>query len=435
MILSLLASGAVAAGAAVPADPAKELAALTERVYTDFGRAAGAIPFEGETLDRLTIRGRLAGEADPARRRRLFEALSPMRASIADRYDELVRLRRATWTSTPFEEAARRWGIEPSTLEGWLVEVLETWRDTLPEGEIEPWDLAWSWGSADALLAPAIPKDRMIAIAKRYVTDLGAPPKELSVELDLEPRRGKDPVAFTDFVTRPRRSGGGRSGGRYLVSASYREGGLGNLYELVHELGHALHIAAIRPGDPKHVDWPDDDVFTEALADMIGVSVYDPAWQERYLGTSAPPDASRRARLGPAMLDICWALFEWRVHRDPSARPNDVWTDLTRSYLKAAPHPEIPWWAVRGQLVDAPGYMMNYALGAILTENLRDGVRRTRGSAAFDAPRPGLYLWLAKHLYRFGKERSAREVTEAFVGGPIDPTALRALIALPSDPN
>lgn len=432
MILALLATGAVAAGAV---EPGKDLAALTARVYADFGRAAGAIPFEGETLDRLTILGRLASEDDPARRRRLFDALAPVRASIADRYDELVRLRRATGTSSPFEAAAARWGIEPATLERWLVEVLETWRDTLPEGEIEPWDLAWTWGEADALLAPAISKDRMIATAKRYVTELGAPPKELSVELDLEPRRGKDPVAFTDFVTRPRRSGGGWSGGRYLVSASYREGGLGNLYELLHELGHALHIAAIRPSDPKNVDWPDDDVFSEALADMIGVSVYDPAWQERYLGISAPADTSRRARLGPAMLDVCWALFEWRVHRDPAARPNEVWTDLTRSYLKAAPHPEIPWWAIRGQLVDAPGYMMNYALGTIVTENLRDGVREARGSAAFEAPKPGLYLWLAERLYRFGRERPARDVTEAFLRGPIDPAALRARIASTSDRN
>ena len=432
MIPALLACGALAAGGS---EASKDLAALTERVYADFGRAAGAIPFEGETLDRLTILGRLASENDPARRQRLFDALAPVRSSIADRYDELVRLRRASWTSMPFEAAAARWGIEPATLERWLVEVLETWRDSLPEGEVEPWDLAWSWGEADALLAPAISKDGMIGTAKRYVTELGAPPKDLSVELDLEPRRGKDPVAFTDFVTRPRRSGGGWSAGRYLVSASYREGGLGNLYELVHELGHALHIAAIRPSKPKDLDWPDDDVFTEALADMIGVSVYDPAWQERYLGTSAPPDASRRARLGPAMLDVCWALFEWRVHRDPSARPNEVWTELTRSYLKAAPHPEVPWWAVRGQLVDAPGYMMNYALGAIVTENLRDGVRRSRGAAAFDAPKPGLYLWLAERLYGFGKERPAREVTEAFLGGPIDPSALRALIASPSDAN
>ena len=412
-----------------------DLATLTERTYAEFGKAAERIPFEGETLDRLTILGRLASEPDASRRKRLFDALDPVRATITGAYPELVRLRRESWTTPPFEEAAARWGIAPETLEGWLVAVLETWRDAQPPGEIEPWDLAWSWGDADRTLAKALPRDKMIQAALRYVADMGAPADDLSIELDLDPRPGKDPVASTDFVAKARRSGGSWSGGRYRVSASYREGSLGNLYELVHELGHGLHIAAIRPRDPAHLDWPDDDVFTEALADMIGVSVYDPAWQKRYLGVQAGPEASRRARLGPAMLDICWALFEWRVHRDPAADPNAVWTELTHGYLRAAPHPDVAWWAVRGQLVNAPGYMMNYALGTIVTESLRAGVVRARGRAAFDVPKPGLYLWLAERLYRFGKERPAREVVASFLGGPIDPADLKRTMTIAAGAN
>lgn len=422
MVASLLVLGALAAAG----DP---LESLTARTYEAFGRAAERIPFEGETLDRLTIMGRLAAEPDAERRRRLFNALDPVRASISADFGELVRLRLESWRELPFEKAARGWGIDPATLEDWLVGVLESWRDTLPEEEVEPWDLAWSWGAADRALAASLPKETMIEVAVRYASDLGAAPKDLSVDLDLEPRRGKDPVAFTDFVKKPRFSGGSWKGGKYRVSASYREGGLGNLYELTHELGHALHIAAIRPRDPKDLDWPDDDVFTEALADMIGVTVYDPAWQRRYLGTEVPAADALRARLGPAMLDVCWALFEWRVHRDPSARPNDVWTDLTRRYFRVAPHPETAWWAVRGQLVNAPGYMMNYALGSILTENLRGAVLAGRGSTAFDAPKPGLYLWLAGRLYRFGRERTSRSVVESFLGGPIDPSRLQSTIA------
>jgi hypothetical protein len=187
---------------------ADDLPALTERVYADFGRAAGRIAFEGETLDRLTILGRLASEPDPARRKRLFDALEPVRASIAGPYPELVRARVATWEVPPFEAAAARWDIAPATLEAWLISVLTAWRDAQPEGEVEPWDLAWSWGEADRVLARALPKDRMIATAVRYVADLGAPVDELRIELDLQPREGKDPVAFTDFVTRPRLTGG-----------------------------------------------------------------------------------------------------------------------------------------------------------------------------------------------------------------------------------
>jgi hypothetical protein len=48
-----------------------------------------------------------------------------------------------------------------------------------------------------------------------------------------------------------------------------------------------------------------------------------------------------------------------RMQRDPGANPNRVWTGLTHDYLRIRPHPELSWWAMRGQLVDAPGYMMN----------------------------------------------------------------------------
>lgn len=436
-----------AACAALVLAAADPLPQAEGEAYAAFGRAAAAIPFEGETLDRLTVMSRLATEPDPDRRRRLFLSLDGVRATMAGPagqgstvYLELVRLRREAWArdgsvGSPFEKAAQAWGIAPETLEAWLLGVLSAWRDARPAELVEPWDLAWSAGAADRALARELPRDRMIEVAKAYVTAMGAPPKDLHVELDLAPRRGKDPVAFTDFIEKPKWKGDAWRGGRYRVSASYREGGLGNLNELVHELGHAIHLAAIRPDDPTHVDWPDDDVFTEALAEMIGASVYDPAWERRFLGASADPREALLARLQPVMLDICWALFEWRVHRDPAADPDRVWADLTSSYLRVAPHPEIAWWAVRGQLLDSPGYMMNYALGAIVTECLREAVARRRGGDALADPRPGLYLWLARNLYRFGSERPSREVVERFLAGPIDPAPLVATISRAGPPR
>jgi hypothetical protein len=425
---ALLLALVTAARAAPPAADPLEL--RTRQVYSAFTAAAEAIRLEdGTTVNRLTLLERLATEPDPSARRRLFEALAPVWSTMAGEpgarspYAELVGLRKAKWsaegTTPPFEAAARDWGIEPATLEAWLIRVLEAWRGTLPAGDVEPWDEAYLWGEADRELAAALPRDLMIEVALRWYGDLGAPPKDLGVKLDLTPRRGKDPVSTTDFVTKPKRSGTSWTRGRAKVSASYAEGGLGRLYELMHELGHAAHIAAIRPAREADLDWPDSDVFSEALADLLGVTAYDGAWQQRYLATRAPDGANLRARLASTMMDVCWALFEWRVHRDPDADPNTVWAALTHDYLHIAPHPELPWWAVRGQLVDSPGYLMNYGLGAILTEDLRVRVLALRGPNAFNAPKPGLYLWLAKNLYRFGKERTSREVVERFLGRPV----------------
>ena len=58
---------------------------------------------------------------------------------------------------------------------------------------------------------------------------------------------------------------------------------------------------------------------------------------------------------GHCSICACW--------RSREADPNAVWTDITSRYLHVIPHPELAWWAVRVQLVDKPGYMVNYGLG------------------------------------------------------------------------
>ena len=79
---------------------------------------------------------------------------------------------------------------------------------------------------------------------------------------------------------------------------------------------------------------------------------------------------------------------------------------------------------MRGQLVDAPGYMMNYAIGAILIAAIRDRIRTRHGP--FTAGDPTWYEWVAPRLYRFGLERPTREVVEDFLGGPVSPAAILA---------
>ena len=192
----------------------------------------------------------------------------------------------------------------------------------------------------------------------------------LNVRYDLDPRDGKTPVAFCTFGARPRLRNGRWTPGEPSVFATYHGGGLDNLAELLHETGHAVHIAAIRTR-PAYADWPDSDPFTEAIADFVALDVSEPVWQRRWLGDSVPLADGLRSRYGGVVLDVAWSLFELEMLRNPAADPNQVWTRLTSDYLRIRPHPELSWWAMRGQLVDAPGYMMNYAVGAILIAALR----------------------------------------------------------------
>ena len=125
------------------------------------------------------------------------------------------------------------------------------------------------------------------------------------------------------------------------------------------------------------------------------------------------------------MLDVCWALFEIELHRDPDRRPNDVWTEITTEGLGVEPHPEWSWWAIRGQLIDLPGYMANYALSAIVAAAVRHGSREVRGPW-WDG-RPGLVrLHVRSGSSRPGRRARPRELLEAFLGGPLTADPLLA---------
>jgi len=398
------------------------LDSLRARLYACYGWTQSHLVLGTDTLDRLSILGALGRTDGSAERRRLFLALQPVWRSMngdgssASPYRQLIALEvKARGTAEPPAAAqARAAGVPPDSLERWLLRVLETWRDATADSLTEPWDWYWETGRASRELSPRVPRERLARINAEVWRALGADVEALRVRYDLEPRDGKDPVAFTTF------------GRRWpaiepWVFATYRTGGLDNLNELLHETGHAVHLAAIRTR-PAFSDWPDSDPFTEAVADFVALDVYEPTWQQRWLGDSVPLAEGLRGRYGGIVLDVAWALFELRMLRDPGADPNEVWITLTRNYLRIRPHPELSWWAMRGQLVDAPGYMMNYAAGSILIAAIRARTRALHGP--FVIGDSTWYAWVAPRLYRFGLERPTREVVEEFLGGPVSPAAL-----------
>jgi hypothetical protein len=206
------------------------------------------------------------------------------------------------------------------------------------------------------------------------------------------------------------------------------DGGLGELAELIHETGHAIHIAGIRTR-PAFADWPDADALTEAIADIVAGNVADPGWLRHWLPGHpvVPPGIAARCHYAGVVMDAAWALFEMRMLDDPTRRPNDVWTDLTTTWLGVAAHPEWSWWAIRGQLVGEPGYMGNYAAGAVLAAELRAAIRAERGDWTLGDP--GWYAWLRDRILRFGLERSAGDAVRGMLGRPPTAGALLAEIA------
>jgi Zn-dependent M32 family carboxypeptidase len=79
---------------------------------------------------------------------------------------------------------------------------------------------------------------------------------------------------------------------------------------------------------------------------------------------------------------------------------------------------------MRGQLIDAPSYLMNYALGAFITADLRARIQALHGE--FTLGDSTWYGFVRDRIYRFGLERSSLRVMEDFLGRPLSPEPLLA---------
>lgn len=412
------------------ADAANEFTAegLSASLYDCFDVPGNRILFEGRTMTRVSALQLLQELSGPQQREVLFRGLEPLWRAInahdeADSpYRRLIRLHADAFANghSPVHEAAAGFGITVHQVERWLTEVLGAWAEVnRGSGPIQPWDYWYRYSKASRTLSNRIPRTALLSLQQRFFSDLGADPATLGVLFDIEPRPGKAPLAYTDLVRIGRLQNGSWRPALAWVSANDDRGGLGVLNELVHETGHAVHFMAIR-ARPAFF-WP-DDTFIEAFADVASWSVYTPAWQRRYLGLSASQVDGLREQYAGVMLDAAWGLFEIRMLEHADQDPNVLWADITREYLNLIPHPHASWWAIRSQLVTDPGYMVNYALGAIITAAIR--ARTAAAIGSFDAGNTRWYAWLSAQLLASGNEQPLRERLRAFLGHEAAPDAL-----------
>ncbi|HLQ23467.1 MAG TPA: hypothetical protein VK132_09680, partial [Gemmatimonadales bacterium] len=134
---------------------------LRRLVYDCFGWAQQHLRVDGEQLDRITLLGMLVRTDDPERRRRLFLALEPVWRSVngdggpSSPYRLMLLSGRRPPSSVA--DRARGLGLEPDSLEHWLVETLEAWRAGTADSLVEPWDWDYLNGRASRVLDPRIP--------------------------------------------------------------------------------------------------------------------------------------------------------------------------------------------------------------------------------------------------------------------------------------
>ena len=275
-----------------------------------------------------------------------------------------------------------------------------------------------------------MPADRLQVVNDDYLAAIGADPRELGITYDILPRPGRPPVPVAFTLGMGAWAADQPPAGPWTprppwVFATYAEGGLGNLLELLHESGHALHMAAIRTR-PAFLDFPEASAaFLEGTADVLGWDVDEPAWQRRWLGEAAEP---REALLEPVRRGHARHLLGALRDRapPPPGAPPERRLDRDRPPTASASS-RIP--SGRGGRSAAssstgPGYLANYALSAIMAAAVRARIVEVRGPW-FEGD-PGWYGFVAEALFAAGASRPPADLLEAFLGGPLTAEPLLA---------
>lgn len=212
-----------------------ELQPLQEALYACFAQLANTLRFENGTVTRVAAFEMLTRLPESRRRQALFMAFVPLWTALNGRnqadspYRRMIRLAaaEARHTGSPIDSAARTIGVTAAQTESWLERILDTWRKVSASAPMEPWDYRFAGGAAERELAASVPRADLQSICQRYYVDLGLDLAQANVLYDLEPRPGKAPLAYTDYVRRGRWREGVWQPTLVRVSASYERGGWG----------------------------------------------------------------------------------------------------------------------------------------------------------------------------------------------------------------
>jgi hypothetical protein len=281
----------------------RQLAALDEREIAWEGAAvvpvtdSRAIPFEAVSIEIANSPDAAERHAIEAARAKLVaNELAPMRRERFQRERDIIeQLDLANGYNASFELLS---GIPLLSLkaecEQFLRDTDALWAEVFPEFTrrvlgMEPADVT----RADALALfrardfdAHFPSERMESAIRGQVREMGVDPLAAGrITLDTGEREGKRSRAFCSPVRVPNEV--------YLVLRPH--GGQTDWMTFLHELGHALHFAYMRPDLGFEYRWLGDNSITEGYAMLFDHRMKDSGWLKRYteLGASRLPQFIR----------------------------------------------------------------------------------------------------------------------------------------------
>lgn len=388
---------------------ASAMVTLSDGSKVQYERAPIEMANAGDRERRLAVhsaRNKLVEAELAPRRRERFERERDIieRLELADGYN-------ATWELLS--------GVSLTDLrtqcEQFLRDTQAAWDETAPEFikrvlGIEPRQAT----RADALALfrahafdSYFPAREMEARVQEQVTAMGVDPLAGGrIRLDTGEREGKRSRAFCAPVRVPDEV--------YLVLRPH--GGQTDWSTFLHELGHALHFAYVRPDYPFEYKWLGDNSVTESYAMLFDGLMQDSGWLKRYtdLGEPRVPTFTRAGGFEELhlMRRYC-AKFIYETH----LYGGDVrWESLPDLYVDLLTQATTFQYSRSEAFVDVdPGYYSARYLRAWQLQSLLNETLTERYDADWwRNPRAG--PWIAESLFAEGQRELAHELAKRVSG-------------------
>lgn len=406
------------------AQSARQLAALDER---EIAWEASAVVDVTDTrqIEFEAVSIEMANSTD-ARDRHSIEAaratlvgreLAPMRREHFEREREITeQLGLAADYNATFELLS---GISLAGLkaecEQFLRDTQALWDETLPvfTKRVLGMDAA-SVTRADALALfrarefdAYFPAARMEGSILRQVREMGIDPLANGrITLDTGDREGKRSRAFCSAVRVPEEV--------YLVLRPH--GGQTDWSTFLHELGHALHFAYMRPDLPFEYRWLGDNSITEGYAMLFDHRMEDAGWLKRYTELGAPSSAAFLRASGFEELHFLRRYCAKLIYETALYGGATRWESLPDLYVEQLSSATTFRYSAADAFVDvdpryyAARYLRAWQLQALIAETLveRYDVDWWRN------PRAG--PWIASALFGEGQRELAHEQAQRVAG-------------------
>lgn len=249
---------------------------------------------------------------------------------------------------------------------GYVLKKLEPTLRPLPGGEARRHDLQaalrFPW------MAPLFVREDLLRAVTRWLGEWGLTPNARGrIHIDDEVRPGKSPRPFVAAVRVPDEV-------RLVLQPL---DGMDALGSLLHEMGHAQHLAHVSETAPVELRRLGDASVNEACASLFERLLLSPEWLKRYLHLPTAParDAARLAAFQAltVLRRYCAKLpYELSLAtRGPSTERADEYADGQRRALFVEPHPGFFLYDVEPRLYSAR-YLRGWALEARLTAALTE---------------------------------------------------------------